>query len=151
MVRIADGERAVAERLERTAGESYQSPRISGPVDHLRPGQAHALAPCAWKALVGGDLPVPGVMCELDATADELRTAGEILVEPTDRLGEVGGRLGRRVLRRGMADVADVQTLRAREQLVRGDGLPDVEEKVMSSLHQQRRAGEGVSLRSDER
>src|SRR5437764_11086073 len=112
MVRVTHAERAVAERLERTAGESYRSPSRSGSVDSLRSRQVHTLAPCGRKALVEARLPVPRVMCELDAAAHELRPSGEVLVEPADNFGEVGGGFGRRVLRRCMADVAEVQPLR---------------------------------------
>ena len=105
------------------------------------PRQVHDLVPRGRDALEAGRRPVPWIVGEVDAGAD-LRPAREVLVEPGDRLGEIGRLLGRRVLGGRMADVAEVQALRPGEELVRGDRLVGVEKEVVSALEQQRRNGE---------
>ena len=90
--------------------------------------------------------PVPRIVGEVDAAAG-LRPAGEVLVEPTEYLVEIGRLLGRWVLGGGVAEVAEIELLGACEQLVRGDRLVDVEEEVVPPLEQERRHVERVELR----
>ena len=85
-------------------------------------------------------------MRELDATVWRL-SHGEVVDEPADGRLCVIRLLGGRILGRRVAEVAEIEPLRAGEQLPRGDRLLHVEEEVVPSLQQEGRHGNGVQMR----
>ena len=75
------------------------------------------------------------------------RRTGEVMVEPDDRVADVDGLLGRRVLGRGVAEVAEIEPLRPGEELPRGGRLVHVEEEVVPPLQEEGRHRERVEVR----
>ena len=70
-------------------------------------------------------------------------------VEPLHREAVDRGQLGGWIRRGRVAQVAEVELLRACQLLVRGLGLVDVEEEIVPALDQERRRRDRAEVRED--
>src|SRR5262249_18373183 len=93
--------------------------------------------------------PSPWIRCDLDrgALVDAVRNSFEEAVEPRAHLECDVRELIRWIFRGRVTEVADVETLRAADALVRPDCLVRVERKVPPPLQHERRNANGSELR----